>query len=883
MSQPPPCAFFLRNSCTYGDSCRNAHVRPSMLSVPTSPDVPKLGSTAACPYFLRGRCRFGDQCREFHPLPNPSASVPEPSVKPACRYFSRGYCGKGNNCPFIHERGDKLDQVPLAKGLVAGDRSPLETVPPLLHTKPEDTRVRADAIDEETAFDILYPSESTHRVMYSCNVHFGDGAAVRQIVTPFESRRVLISNIPPSASDADISTALSHLSSLATLQIHRPPSMAFATATLVFEDANSAAQAVLGVDQTSIGGTTLSGRLDLCIHAAAEEGKGVLRGRKVKLTWYGRRASAFVHYRTVQSAEEHAQRLDGKAYRGYLLTASFRRPTVNAALRYRPRSTQLYTVMVRNLPLDTSNIHLQRFCQAERVALDVSKCPEDSPTYMQHTLERFGSVDMFDTLPLTKATAKMTAFAQFETADAAAVAESSLRAAPPAFLGGIPFFIERTFSVKYNIRRNLFTKIKGALDLLADLHPSMIRSYLGENLNEPVMLVLHGSEPKVLGKMKTELDRIVQGEPLVVDGQKFWDDFFERAEGQAFLASFKTNENSFVSCDCRTRTIRLFGPEPDKVRARSLILDKLAEVRARQHVFPLRKDLIRVLLRGRLRELQDSLGSERLLVDVVARTLTVDGDESCVRRVRAELYNLQSGKVVDSTKVEPDTDNTCPVCFCAVEDAVGLDCGHLYCRDCLQHYLRPSLQDAGFTSRRCLAEVALVDAKSPRSTTPCAFCIPYSLIRSLLTSAEEDILLRAAFLAHINEHPADFRYCPSPDCEMVYRPNGTGSSFQCPSCLINICPTCNVESHEGMTCAEHQDNINGGLAALARWREKNNVKPCPNCHADIEKSGGCNHMTCFFCKTHICWICLKTFSDNDIDGPGGVYSHMRRDHGGIGV
>ncbi|KAJ7932834.1 hypothetical protein B0H13DRAFT_1954860 [Mycena leptocephala] len=83
-----------------------------------------------------------------------------------------------------------------------------------------------------------------------------------------------------------------------------------------------------------------------------------------------------------------------------------------------------------------------------------------------------------------------------------------------------------------------------------------------------------------------------------------------------------------------------------------------------------------------------------------------------------------------------------------------------------------------------------------------------------------------------------------------------------------------------MTCAEHQDNLSGGLAALAKWREKNGVKQCPHCHADIEKNGGCNHMTCFFCKTHICWICLKTFSDQGSDG--GVYPHMQREHGGWG-
>lgn len=35
-----------------------------------------------------------------------------------------------------------------------------------------------------------------------------------------------------------------------------------------------------------------------------------------------------------------------------------------------------------------------------------------------------------------------------------------------------------------------------------------------------------------------------------------------------------------------------------------------------------------------------------------------------------------------------------------------------------------------------------------------------------------------------------------------------------------------------------------------------NTKDCPGCHICIEKSGGCNHMQCWKCKFHFCWMCL---------------------------
>lgn len=41
--------------------------------------------------------------------------------------------------------------------------------------------------------------------------------------------------------------------------------------------------------------------------------------------------------------------------------------------------------------------------------------------------------------------------------------------------------------------------------------------------------------------------------------------------------------------------------------------------------------------------------------------------------------------------------------------------------------------------------------------------------------------------------------------------------------------------------------------------DPNNHKLCPSCSSPIEKANGCNHMTCWKCKTHMCWRCLQMF------------------------
>jgi len=54
------------------------------------------------------------------------------------------------------------------------------------------------------------------------------------------------------------------------------------------------------------------------------------------------------------------------------------------------------------------------------------------------------------------------------------------------------------------------------------------------------------------------------------------------------------------------------------------------------------------------------------------------------------------------------------------------------------------------------------------------------------------------------------------------------------------------------------------LRALAKDSQQ-----CPSCHATIQRSEGCNHMTCSNCRTHFCYRCGKTLDPED------PYAHFR--------
>jgi len=87
---------------------------------------------------------------------------------------------------------------------------------------------------------------------------------------------------------------------------------------------------------------------------------------------------------------------------------------------------------------------------------------------------------------------------------------------------------------------------------------------------------------------------------------------------------------------------------------------------------------------------------------------------------------------------------------------------------------------------------------------------------------------------------------------------------------------CGKEAHEGITCTEREllDDPAEQERLNEQWALTAGVKRCPSCRVFVQKTEGCNHMTCH-CGVHFCWICSKEFDSNSI------YRHMSMEHGGI--
>jgi hypothetical protein len=249
----------------------------------------------------------------------------------------------------------------------------------------------------------------------------------------------------------------------------------------------------------------------------------------------------------------------------------------------------------------------------------------------------------------------------------------------------------------------------------------------------------------------------------------------------------------------------------------------------------------------------------------------VDGDEASLAFVKFWLESVAAAGISDLSEgfaaLSLANQYTCVVCFCDYEIADVIliqQCKHAFCNDCFQGFLQHAMTANQFPV--CCVEKS------------CSLPIPLSTLRKFQSASNYSALVKASFINYINTNGDRFQFCPTPDCPQIYPVNA--GTVQCDCCNEDICTHCCCNAHPNLDCAEYQrykDDPNE--IAFYAWRKAADARVCPKsgCGTSIEKNGGCNHITCGKCSSHICWVCMGIFPKND------VYEHMRAAHGGIGL
>ncbi|KAM7217429.1 E3 ubiquitin-protein ligase itt1 [Rhypophila decipiens] len=237
-----------------------------------------------------------------------------------------------------------------------------------------------------------------------------------------------------------------------------------------------------------------------------------------------------------------------------------------------------------------------------------------------------------------------------------------------------------------------------------------------------------------------------------------------------------------------------------------------------------------------------------------------------------------------------------------------MDCEHVFCVQCLQDFYNDAIEKGELASVRCLApgcakereKVAAQSAGKKRKKVR-TFISPSELLQIPL---DQEKVKRYVSLKYKTELESDKNtiYCPRQWCNGAARskkhkkPQGLelcevsededddnkeeddkeSRLAICEECSYAFCSRCQQSWHgEFVRCMTRRDKeqLTAEEKASLEYM-KLHTTPCPTCAAPAQKTQGCNHMICYRCQTHFCYLCSAWLD------PGNPYFHFNQQPGG---
>ncbi|KAJ4360887.1 uncharacterized protein N0V89_001455 [Didymosphaeria variabile] len=385
-------------------------------------------------------------------------------------------------------------------------------------------------------------------------------------------------------------------------------------------------------------------------------------------------------------------------------------------------------------------------------------------------------------------------------------------------------------------------------------------------------LKVEGDDAKIVANARKVLDDIFRGN-LLVDGELgLWSTVLNN-NGSAYkkLKAIEKELDIVISRDKSKRQLHYHGP-PDKLdqtihRVKDLLKNEPATV----HDINLNTVQFAWAIQGGFKSVQQTLGDDVAVFDIVSKKIAIHGTTQQHEVALDVLAGKRTITALRPTVPTSTTHKDCPICFCEAENPISTSCNHTYCLECFEECCKAAASSG----------TVAFQVKCQGDEGKCSHVFTLRELRDSVSSAVFETVLQSSFEDHIKQRPDLFHYCPTPDCGYIYRCTVTSGAdrpmYTCSNCLEMVCTSCHA-LHGRYTCAEYKDIQSGGYEALEKLKKELNIKDCPKCSTPMEKTEGCNHMTCGGCKAHICWVCMGVFSTSSQ-----CYDHMSEKHGGIGL
>ncbi len=828
------CRFFALGTCSRGEACSYSHAVSSSSSIPP------------------GAVTFDPRPR----LTNTTSSAAETKRIP-CRFHLLGRCNKGNDCPYEHSN--------------AGISTSNETH----KVQPEDVI----AAPEPKSYPMIASQQSTRdletRNLRGASVSFGPGAQVSDLEFPSDYSAIQMTSLQPNHDAEAFQRFMATLgetvplSSIRVKAVAKPPS----TVAIARIRDSGFAQRLKSKADTGVEGSRVSGIVVsiLQVGVTSESSANRLQMSTVSCIWYKPSRVAWLQYDNTGKA---------RATERFIISRDFKiaRRKIQATLqipkhRSGPDKPTITSVQIGNLDASTPQSLIERHIPSHLTPTKLimgktsySTSLSQAEECVKSLLGGIGPLEAWEPNSTTSAT-QVKAIARFHTAEDARKAVSQLNKQKMAQFGNSKLFVSPLISVKFNVPKAMYRAIRSDVDQLGsriwDAEHIHIKAYPPADPPQKLITIrFYGEDTKAVAKAKSAFEKILAGEVAMNGESRIWDDFFASPGGLVHLNELSHTHQGYIYRDMRMHRLALYGSVDSKASLRSALIEKLDSLMEMTHHISLGPEDLKKALHGGFRRIVATLGKQKASLDVRQRPqiITIKGSARDLETARA-LLDQDVATHLENLALDKNTDRPdCVVCWTEAEDAYRTPCGHFYCGSCFASQCSSAGEDD--LPVRCYGD---------RAT--CLRVLAIHDIKNALSPDSFEQLLEDSFATHVRTNPHSFQYCPTPDCHQTYRVSASGVIVTCPACLTPICTTCQVISHDGLTCALYQRLGTQGDEEFRAWKRENDVKDCPVCRVPIEKSYGCNHMQCGNCKVHMCWACLETFYEE-----GKCYGHMREVH-----
>ncbi|CAK4029993.1 E3 ubiquitin- ligase itt1 [Lecanosticta acicola] len=224
-------------------------------------------------------------------------------------------------------------------------------------------------------------------------------------------------------------------------------------------------------------------------------------------------------------------------------------------------------------------------------------------------------------------------------------------------------------------------------------------------------------------------------------------------------------------------------------------------------------------------------------------------------------------------------------------------CGHVFCRQCLQDFYNNAIKEGDVVGVKCLdpscGEEKDADGRKRRKRERTLH--PREL---LAMGVDESIARRYVEMKRKKKIEADKStvYCPRTWCQGPAKsdkypplpadlsayidneifdddkdvgeklpptnkdnkipPDPSDRLVVCEKCTYAFCKVCYMGWHGPFArCFPRDPNELSAEEKASYDYIRMNTSPCPYCNAPVQKTMGCNHMNCFQCRTHFCYLC----------------------------